>query len=183
VLVIDDDPSIRQLLRTLLEAQDYDVRAAADGAEGLRSVATAMPDCVLLDLMMPGLHGFQVLQQIRARRDGGQALVVMLTAASDDEHARQAWRSSVDYFLGKPFDIQVLLSYLAAHLPTHDRVTQGRGTHDDHEESSWRPSPRLTATSPGTPGRWPWQRTSTSSPPSSASRPITAPSFAGARRP
>jgi DNA-binding response OmpR family regulator len=140
-----------------------------------------MPDCVLLDLMMPGLHGFQVLQQIRARRDGGNALVVMLTAASDDEHARQAWRSSVDYFLGKPFDIQVLLTYLAAHLPTPDRTRPA--THDDYKESSWRPSPHLTSMTPGTPGRWPWQRTSTSSPPSSASRLTTAPSFVGGRRP
>jgi DNA-binding response OmpR family regulator len=178
VLVIDDDPSIRQLLCTLLEAQDYDVCTAADGAEGLRSITTAMPDCVLLDLMMPGLHGFQVVQQIRARHDGGDVLVVMLTAASDDRHARQAWHSSVDYLLGKPFDIQVLLSYLAAHLPAFDPTTR-----DHHEESSWRPTPHLTAMTPGTPARWPWRRTSTSSPPSSASRPITAPSFVGAKQP
>jgi DNA-binding response OmpR family regulator len=125
VLVVDDDASIRQLLRTLLEAQGYDVRTADGGAAALRAFTTSAPDCVLLDLMMPGLDGYEVLRYIRASVEGMSVLVVMLTAASDDRHAWEAWRSSVDLFIGKPFDIGNLLAYLATHLPPIAAARQG----------------------------------------------------------
>jgi CheY-like chemotaxis protein len=112
VLVIDDESSIRQLLEALLTAEGYNVRTAADGPAGLRAVADAVPDCVLLDIMMPGMDGYEVLEQLRSRPRGQDLIIVMLTAASDDKHAWDAWRGGVDYFLRKPFDIHTLLPYL-----------------------------------------------------------------------
>jgi DNA-binding response OmpR family regulator len=67
---------------------------------------------VLLDVMMPGLDGHQVLQRIRAAEDRPALPVVMLTAYSDDANAWQAWTEGVDYFLAKPFDASELLRYL-----------------------------------------------------------------------
>jgi DNA-binding response OmpR family regulator len=114
VLVIDDDASVRALLEHLLSAEGYGVRTAPDGFAGLRSFAAQPPDCVVLDVMMPSMDGFEVLEQIRSRHCDKTVAVVMLTAASDDRHAWRAWQTGVDYFLGKPFEIAQLLGFLAS---------------------------------------------------------------------
>ena len=112
ILVVDDDPSVRSLVADSLEIEGYEVVVAEDGFAGLRAIEAHRPDCVLLDVMMPGLDGHQVLQRIRAAEDGHALPVVMLTAYSDDANAWQAWTEGVDYFLAKPFDADELLRYL-----------------------------------------------------------------------
>jgi DNA-binding response OmpR family regulator len=67
---------------------------------------------VFLDIMMPGMDGYEVLAQLRSQPHGQGLTIVMLTAVSDDKHAWDAWRCGVDYFLSKPFDIHTLLPYL-----------------------------------------------------------------------
>ncbi len=112
ILVVDDDESVRSLVRDVLEVEGYDVDLAEDGFAALRRIDAHRPDCVVLDVMMPGMDGHAVLQRIRAA-DGGPGLpVVMLTAAADDDQAWQAWSGGVDYFLAKPFDPSELLRYL-----------------------------------------------------------------------
>ena len=112
ILVIDDDPCIRMLITDVLGLEGYDVRTAEDGLAGLRLIAARRPDCVVLDVMMPGLDGHAVLQRIRTADGGPDLPVVMLTAAADDVQAWQAWTEGVDYFLAKPFDPAELLRYL-----------------------------------------------------------------------
>jgi DNA-binding response OmpR family regulator len=112
ILVIDDDPSVRALVTDSLEFEGYEVCMAEDGFAGLRAIEAHKPDCVLLDVMMPGLDGHQVLQRIRSAEQGSALPVVMLTAYSDDATAWQAWTEGVDYFLAKPFDADELLRYL-----------------------------------------------------------------------
>jgi CheY-like chemotaxis protein len=112
VLVVDDDPSIRRLVCDVLQAYGYSTVDAADGFSALRMIQSERPDCVVLDVMMPGLDGHAVLTRIR-ESDGGRDLpVVMLTAAADDAQAWQAWSEGVDYFLAKPFDPDELLHFL-----------------------------------------------------------------------
>lgn len=112
VLVVDDDPSVRRLVCDVLQAYGYSTVDAADGFSALRLVQSERPDCVVLDVMMPGLDGHAVLNRIR-ESDGGRDLpVVMLTAAADDAQAWQAWSEGVDYFLAKPFDPDELLHFL-----------------------------------------------------------------------
>jgi CheY-like chemotaxis protein len=112
VLVVDDDPSIRRLVCDVLQAYGYSTVEAADGFSALRMIQSERPDCVVLDVMMPGLDGHAVLTRIR-ESDGGRDLpVVMLTAAADDAQAWQAWSEGVDYFLAKPFDPDELLHFL-----------------------------------------------------------------------
>lgn len=112
ILVVDDDPSVRMLVCDVLEMEGHEVVAVEDGFAALRSIEASRPDCVVLDVMMPGLDGHAVLERIRAL-DAGPALpVVMLTAAADDHNAWQAWTGGVDYFLAKPFDPSELLGYL-----------------------------------------------------------------------
>ena len=112
ILVIDDDPSIRLLVADVLGIEGYDVRTAEDGFAGLRMIDAQRPDCVVLDVMMPGMDGHAVLQRIRSADGGPDLPVVMLTAAADDAQAWQAWTEGVDYFLAKPFDPDELLRYL-----------------------------------------------------------------------
>ena len=112
ILVVDDEPTIRALLRDVLEEEGHEVLLAEDGHAGLRMVEQLHPDCVVLDVMMPGLDGHEVLQRVRASRGGYSLPVVMLTAAADDAHAWQAWTEGVDYFLPKPFEPVELLRFL-----------------------------------------------------------------------
>jgi DNA-binding response OmpR family regulator len=122
ILVIDDDASVRALSSDVLEVEGFAVRTAEDGFAGLRSIAADRPDCVVLDVMMPGMDGHAVLQRIRAADGGPDLPVVMLTAAADDAQAWQAWTGGVDYFLAKPFDPDELLRYLDYLFTGEDRV-------------------------------------------------------------
>jgi CheY-like chemotaxis protein len=112
ILVVDDDPAVRGLVRDVLEVEGYGVEVAEDGFSALRKIEAGRPDCVVLDVMMPGMDGHAVLERIRAGEGGSTLPVVMLTAAADDTQAWQAWRGGVDYFLAKPFDPSELLRYL-----------------------------------------------------------------------
>jgi DNA-binding response OmpR family regulator len=120
ILVVDDDPSVRSMVRLVLETEGYVVDVAEDGFAALRALDGLAPDCVVLDVMMPGMDGHAVLGRIRAS-DRGMVPVVMLTAAADDDQAWQAWTEGVDYFLAKPFDASELLRYLD-YLFHHDRT-------------------------------------------------------------
>ena len=112
ILIVDDDESVRSLVRDVLEIEGYDVDAAEDGFAALRRIDADRPDCVVLDVMMPGMDGHAVLSRIRLADGCPNLPVVMLTAAADDQQAWQAWSGGVDYFLAKPFDPSELLRYL-----------------------------------------------------------------------
>ena len=112
ILVVDDEPTIRGLVRDVLEEEGHEVLLAEDGYAALRMIEQHHPECVVLDVMMPGLDGHEVLQRVRASQRGFAVPVVMLTAAADDSHAWQAWTEGVDYFLPKPFEPVELLRFL-----------------------------------------------------------------------
>jgi DNA-binding response OmpR family regulator len=111
ILVVDDDPGVCALVRDVLELEGFDVTVAGDGYAGLRAIDAERPDCVVLDVMMPGLDGHGVLTRIRSNA-GPHLPVVMLTAHADDGQAWQAWTEGVDYFLSKPFEPEELLRFL-----------------------------------------------------------------------
>jgi DNA-binding response OmpR family regulator len=123
VLVVDDDPAIREYVGDVLEMEGHTARFAPDGQTALLEIAVNRPDCVILDVMMPGMSGHEVLAKIR-QSDGGPDLpVVMLTAAADDEQSWRAWDGGVDYFLAKPFDPTQLLGFLE-YLSSPERATK-----------------------------------------------------------
>ena len=112
ILVVDDEPTVRMMVRAVLEEEGHEVLLAEDGFAGLRMAEAHRPDCVVLDVMMPGIDGHVVLQRLRAAEGGIELPVVMLTAAADDEQAWRAWTEGVDYFLPKPFEPVELLRFL-----------------------------------------------------------------------
>jgi DNA-binding response OmpR family regulator len=112
ILVVDDDPAIREFVRDVLELEDYEVQVAEDGPSALQALADDRPDCMILDVMMPGLSGHDVLARVR-QNDGGPGLpVIMLTAKADETEGWQAFDGGADYFLAKPFDSEELLRFL-----------------------------------------------------------------------
>ncbi len=113
VLVIDDEPQIRRALRTALDAHGYIVEAAVDGTEGLEKIAAWEPDAIVLDLVMPGLDGFEVLRQLRTWTD---APVIVLSARGQEPDKVAALDQGADDYLTKPFGMGELLARLRVML-------------------------------------------------------------------
>jgi CheY-like chemotaxis protein/DNA-binding CsgD family transcriptional regulator len=104
VLVVEDEPDIRQLIRVNLELDGYAVVLAADGAEGLEAVGRQRPDVIVLDVMMPTLDGWEVLSRLKAAADDLAAVpVLMLTARTDTIDRLRGGIEGAIRYLTKPF--------------------------------------------------------------------------------
>jgi CheY-like chemotaxis protein len=109
VLVVDDDAEIRSMIGKVLQLEAYEVVFAANGREALERIAQRAPSVVLLDLQMPVLTGWEVLQQLRA---AGNGTPVIFMSAGGTTH-KEATASGADGFLAKPFAIDDLLDNVA----------------------------------------------------------------------
>lgn len=113
ILVIEDDPDIQEVLNNYLTAAGYLVLLAGDGVEGLACFRQEHPDLVLLDVMLPKVNGFGVLELIRQE---SQIPVLMVTARDSLEDQIRGFRLLVDDYITKPFDMPVLLCKIGAVL-------------------------------------------------------------------
>ena len=82
ILIIDDEKDLVKLVKKILELEDFEVSDAYDGEEGLRKAISEMPDLILLDIKMPGLNGFQVLERLKMDKTISHIPVVMLTTST-----------------------------------------------------------------------------------------------------
>ncbi len=114
ILVIDDDPAVTSLLKRGLSYEGFAVETAGSGAEGLAIARERPSDLVILDVMMPGLGGFEVLQRLRAADE--QLPVLMLTARDAPADQVQGLESGADDYVIKPFTFEVLLARVHALL-------------------------------------------------------------------
>jgi len=111
ILVVDDEPDILLLHRLNLEGAGHEVLLAADGMKALERIGSDSPDCVVLDVMMPVLDGWGVLEALRGASDSPPVLVVSAkSAAADIEHAMTMGAKG---YLAKPFNAQTLLEEVA----------------------------------------------------------------------
>ena len=110
ILVVDDEPHIGRVLSTVLGAEGFDVELAADGAEGLRAIASGSIDLVVLDLIMPGANGLEVLAKIRTDPEKGDTPVIILTAKGQDTDREAALAGGANDFLTKPFSPRKLIA-------------------------------------------------------------------------
>ena len=108
LLVVDDDPLIAAMLRLVLEGEGYEVAHAEDGQAALDVLSEHAPACMVLDMMMPKVDGYGVLEALRTR-GGATTRVVMLTCCSAEEDVRKALRLGADDYLTKPVDVDHLL--------------------------------------------------------------------------
>jgi two-component system response regulator MprA len=114
LLVVDDDEAVRDALALVLSLDGFDVTTAADGREGMRTLATRHPDAVILDVLMPGLDGLQVCRRIRAT--GDRTPVLMLTARTEVSERVAGLEAGADDYLAKPFAREELSARLRALL-------------------------------------------------------------------
>jgi excisionase family DNA binding protein len=107
VLVVDDDPRVREFIRINLELEGYAVREAERAEEALAAIEDQSPDLVLLDVVMPGTDGWEMLQRMQERH--GSIPVIMFSGKIDEATAGEAARRGAEGFIGKPFDPQQLV--------------------------------------------------------------------------
>jgi putative nucleotidyltransferase with HDIG domain len=104
ILIVDDEPSGRETLDALLHAQGYQLAFAGSGAEAIAQASTLGPDIILLDVMMPGMDGFEVCRRLRTTPAVAEVPIIMVTALDDRASRLQGIEAGADDFVSKPFD-------------------------------------------------------------------------------
>ncbi|MGD9762714.1 MAG: PleD family two-component system response regulator [Candidatus Binatia bacterium] len=102
ILVVDDDPDSLMILRTILEGRSYTVVTATNGVDALMALKSITPDVVLLDVMMPQMSGFEVLDRIKATHATSRTPVILLTAKVNDDDVMSGYQHGADYYITKP---------------------------------------------------------------------------------
>lgn len=102
ILIAEDDPSTQELLRHVIGSEGFDVAVASDGQEALKAILGQQPDLVVLDIMLPEVHGFSICHQIKSNDVLKSIKVLMLSAKAFPADKRQAEEVGADAFLSKP---------------------------------------------------------------------------------
>ena len=111
ILVVDDDYDCRNLVKTVLASNGFNVEMCADGNEALEKLKTFSADLVVLDIMMPGLSGYDVVVHMKQRPETQNIPIIMLTAKGEPEDMITGYKDfAVDYYIPKPFTSRQLLS-------------------------------------------------------------------------
>lgn len=142
ILVVDDILANRRLLQAKLEARYFEVMMAENGRTALEMAARETPDIILLDVMMPGMDGYEVCQRLKANPATAFIPVVMITALSQQEHRLKGLSAGADDFVTKPFDdfslmsrINALLRYNAVAAELRQRESSVHGMNEFEDES------------------------------------------------
>lgn len=114
ILVVEDDPIIRQTVEYALKRAGFDVAVATDGSEALECAAVRRPDLVLLDLMLPVMDGYQVAERLRS--DDKEMAIIMVTALDQERDKVRGLDAGADDYITKPFSMEELLARVRANL-------------------------------------------------------------------
>jgi DNA-binding response OmpR family regulator len=132
ILMIEDDPNSRQIVRLATEAQSYTLTEASTGDEGLELARASDPDLILLDINMPGMSGLDVCRKLRA--EGSLVPIIMLTAKSDTIDKVVGLEVGADDYVTKPFEVRELMARIGAHLRRSDADAAGEATNKSRRE-------------------------------------------------
>lgn len=113
ILLVDDEPNILLALEFLIQQKGFEVVKASNGAEGIQMARKHRPHIVVLDVMMPGLDGFEVAKSIRKDERLEHTTIIFLTAKGAHEDFEEGYASGGEIYLTKPFDNQELLNIIA----------------------------------------------------------------------
>ncbi len=116
ILVVDDDPQNRDLLSRRLERQGFEVATARDGIDGLRRIEAEDFHLVMLDVMMPGMNGLEVLERVRRQRSMAELPVILATALAETEDAVEGLGRGANDYVTKPFDFPMVLARVRTQL-------------------------------------------------------------------
>lgn len=122
ILIVDDDPNSRDIVQTFLESRGYHVEAAEDGQAALARLEDLKPGLVLLDVMMPGMDGWEVARVIKNHPDFGNTRVVMLTARSDFTDKTEGLRAGADDYIVKPIRLEELAERVEKNLAVREKT-------------------------------------------------------------
>ena len=112
VLVADDDPDILKIVAANLRAEGFEVEAVANGWQAQAAAMRSRPDFMVLDVMMPGRSGLEVMATLQSRPETRDIPVVLLTARSSDADIWEGWKAGAAYYLTKPFETGQLLRFV-----------------------------------------------------------------------
>jgi DNA-binding response OmpR family regulator len=128
ILVVEDDKDLCSLICQLLAFEGYDARSAYDGHEAVALLESDPPDALILDVMLPGIGGFEICQRLKISRKTNSIPVLMLTAAATEQSRACGLRVGADCYLTKPFAPDVLFESLSRIL-AHRTARIGKSTH------------------------------------------------------
>ena len=115
IMVVDDDPAIRKLVELRFQLDDFDTFSTGEPEEAVRLAASERPDALVLDVMMPGMDGYEVCRRVRTG-GGDQPVVVMLSARDERESMDTGLAAGADDYLLKPADLDELVDRVSARL-------------------------------------------------------------------
>jgi len=133
ILIVDDELVSRYTVEVLLSTEGYNLEFAKNGEEGLKKAVELSPDLMLLDVMMPGMDGFEVCQRLRADHRLAELPVVMVTALDDRESRLRGIESGADDFMSKPYD----RAELRARIRTITRLNRYRRLVETEEKLAY----------------------------------------------
>jgi DNA-binding response OmpR family regulator len=122
ILVVDDDPSALDIVRIYLESRGYTVATAGDGKEALAKMEEVQPALVLLDVMMPGMDGWEVARIVKNHPNFHDVRVIMLTARSDFTDKHEGLRAGADDYIVKPIRLEELGTRVERNLKARERT-------------------------------------------------------------
>lgn len=114
ILVVEDDRALSEILVYNLDKSGYEVALAIDGRDGLSQAQLKLPDIVLLDVMLPVLDGIEVCRRLRAKPETASAIIIMLTAKTEEADQLIGFSVGADDYVTKPFSVRVLLERIKA---------------------------------------------------------------------
>lgn len=117
ILVVDDDPNLRVLLRQMLVLRGFEVVDAEDGEDALNVVKEAKPDAVVLDVMMPIMDGITVCKRLRSQPETAQLPIIMLSGKASQEAVEEGLQAGANKYLCKPISMAELIEHVREVLP------------------------------------------------------------------
>ena len=117
ILMVDDEADLIKVVHVRLAANGYEVIAASNGLEGLEKAQKERPDLILLDVMMPRMHGLDVLLKLKDNPETASIPVLMLTANDDTESISKARALGAKDYIVKPFNLEALMDSVKRYLP------------------------------------------------------------------
>ena len=122
ILIVEDDILAAELERDYLEASDYEVELCGDGDEGYKKAESGIYDLLLLDIMLPGMSGFEICRRIRRKQN---VPIIMVTAKTEDVDMVRGLGLGADDYIMKPFNPTELVARVKAHIRIHEILLDG----------------------------------------------------------
>jgi two-component system response regulator MtrA len=122
VLIIDDDPTLRRLVQVVFEREGFDTALASEGSEGVRLALMNPPNIIILDIMMEGLHGFEVCKMLRANSSMRRTAIIIVSGKAYKQDIDRAMELGADSYVVKPFSPKELLEIAIKHM--NERMSQ-----------------------------------------------------------